>query len=326
MHNTVFGRGNPVQTEDLADAVEAYLYETFRDCTGKLREICLHTLNAGGKRVRPSLTIHCGRIFGDPGKPLLQAAVAMELVHMASLIHDDIIDRAALRRNRATVFNRWGAHLAVLSGDYLFAKVFEILARPELNPVLGLTVAAIQKMCQGEIDQAGDNFNPEVDRERYLERIYLKTGSLLECCCLAGALIGGAGTSEVELLGQFGREVGIAYQIIDDLLDITGDPVRTGKPAWEDFGQGTLTLPVILLMERATHRDWVRRRIEERETGKEIQAELKERLIQAGCIEEARMLAAERIGRARRAVAQLPVSEHTIFLNTLADRMLTRGK
>ncbi len=326
MHNTVFGRENPARTEDPAGAVEAYLYETFRDCTGKLREICLHTLNAGGKRVRPSLTVHCGRIFDDPGEPLLQAAVAMELIHMASLIHDDIIDQAALRRNQATVFTRWGAHLAVLSGDYLFAKVFEILARPGLNPVLGLAVAAIQKMCRGEIEQAGDSFNPEVDRERYLERIYLKTGSLLECCCLTGALIGGAGTSDSELLGEFGREVGVAYQIIDDLLDITGDPARTGKPAWEDFGQGTLTLPVILLMERPAHRDWVRRRVEERETGKETQAELKERLIKAGCIEEARMLATERIGRARRAVARLPVSDHTLFLNSLADRMLTRGK
>ncbi len=305
--------------------VEELIQRRFAATDGILREICQHALEAGGKRVRPLLVILCGKMFGPVSERLLWPAAALEMVHMASLIHDDIIDHAAYRRNQLSVVGAWGGHLAVLAGDFLFATVFEILATHCPGAVLQSTVATIQTMCQGEINQAHDRFNPGVNRETYYQRIYAKTGTLLECCCRAGGISAAAPEGAIEALAVFGRELGFAYQVIDDILDYAGKPDQTGKPGWEDFHQGTVTLPLILLMEDPEQRRWLSQRLSTRDTSDSVRQELGERLQRSGSIRSARQIAAQHVSRAKRALNQLPANEERALLMDLTDRLLVRA-
>ncbi len=304
--------------------VEELIQRRFAATDGVLGEICQHALEAGGKRVRPLLVILCGKMCGPVNEQLLWSAAALEMVHLASLIHDDIIDHAAYRRNRLSVVGAWGGHLAVLAGDFLFATVFEILATHCPGAVLQSVVATIQTMCQGEINQAHDRFNPDINRETYYQRIYAKTGILLECCCRTGGSGAGAPEGVIEALAVFGRELGFAYQVIDDILDYTGKSDQTGKPVWEDFHQGTVTLPLILLMEDPDQRHWLSRRLSSGDTSDPVRGELGERLRQSGSLDGARQIAARHVSRAKQALSQLPANEGRDRLLDLTERLLVR--
>lgn len=207
-------------------------------------DIGSHLLRAGGKRLRPALFILCAKSKGaeTAGLPV---AVAIELIHMATLVHDDVIDGAATRRSLPTANARWGNHVSVLTGDYLFAKAFSLIAANAGAEALTVLTDSICAICEGEISQASDLFNPQQTEEAYLSRIGKKTAVFIAASCELGAMAAGLPAAEVSALREYGHAIGMAFQITDDILDVTASAEQIGKPAGNDLRQGVLTLPVI---------------------------------------------------------------------------------
>lgn len=233
----------------MLQAVEERLREIASDRAGTLGAHAGHVIRAGGKRLRPLLVILCSGIDDPSCRPLIDVAAAAELIHTASLIHDDIIDRSGSRRSVPTLNRLHGSHTAVLTGDFLFAFAFGLLTRSRRPESLALMTDAVQAMCQAEIEQRESLFQFSLTESMYLHRIEQKTAVLLAACCGAGALAGGLEPGAVASLASYGRNLGLSFQITDDLLDFTGDSAALGKPAGSDLAQGILTLPVIYLLQ-----------------------------------------------------------------------------
>jgi geranylgeranyl pyrophosphate synthase len=204
-----------------------------------LGEDAAATLAAGGKRLRPLLVLLCAG--ADGGEEAVRAASAIELIHMATLVHDDVLDAAPLRRGRPTVAATSGRGRAVAVGDLLFSRAFAFLAEHGDVRAVSLLAAASVALARGELSQRQDAFETGISEERYLERCRLKTAKLFECACLMGA--------DVPALGTFGAEIGLAFQLLDDVLDVAGPAERTGKARGTDLLDGTVTLPLIAAAE-----------------------------------------------------------------------------
>jgi geranylgeranyl pyrophosphate synthase len=215
--------------------VEETLREQARDYGELLAADASMTLEAGGKRLRPLLVLICGGVGG--GEAATRAAAAIELVHMATLVHDDVLDAAPLRRGRPTVAASSGRDRATATGDLLFSRAFALLAEHGDLRAIELLSDASVALARGELAQRHDAHEISLSEERYLERCRLKTGKLFECACLLGA--------DEEALGRFGAEIGLAFQLLDDVLDIAGPAERTGKARGTDLLDGTVTLPLV---------------------------------------------------------------------------------
>lgn len=197
------------------------------------------TLSAGGKRLRPLLVLLCAGEAG--GEAAVRSAAAIELVHMATLVHDDVLDAAPLRRGRPTVAASSGRDRAAATGDLLFARAFALLAEQRDLRAIELLAEASVALARGELAQRHDAYDMSISEGRYLERCRLKTAKLFECACLLGR--------DEEALRDFGAEVGLAFQLLDDVLDVAGPPERTGKARGTDLLDGTVTLPLIAAAE-----------------------------------------------------------------------------
>jgi geranylgeranyl pyrophosphate synthase len=197
------------------------------------------TLAAGGKRLRPLLVLLCAG--PEAGEEAVRAAAAIELVHMATLVHDDVLDAAPLRRGKPTVAASSGRGRAAAVGDLLFARAFGLLAGHGDARAVSLLAAASVALARGELAQRRDAFDMTISERRYLERCRLKTAKLFECACLLGR--------DLEALGAFGAEIGLAFQLLDDVLDVSGPAERTGKARGTDLLDGTVTLPLIAAAE-----------------------------------------------------------------------------
>jgi geranylgeranyl pyrophosphate synthase len=227
----------------LAD-VETRLAELVGDQRPPLAGDAAATLAAGGKRMRPLLVLLCAG--PDAGEGAIRAATAIELVHMATLVHDDVLDAAPLRRGRPTVVATSGRDRALATGDLLFSRAFALLAEPGSGPGAEFRVRALTDastaLARGELAQRQDAFDLDVTPERYLYRCELKTAALFECACVIGRP---RPEPEERALRAFGREIGLAFQLLDDVLDVVGPPERTGKARGTDLLDGTVTLPLI---------------------------------------------------------------------------------
>jgi ubiquinone/menaquinone biosynthesis methyltransferase len=204
------------------------------------------TLAAGGKRLRPLLVFVCG---ADGEEPLVRAAAAVELVHMATLVHDDVLDAALLRRGRPTVYAGEGRDVATATGDFLFSRAFALLAGNGVPEQVRVLSDASVALARGELEQREDSYASDLPLERYIRRCELKTASLFSAACRLGGLAGGRDGPQVAALAAYGRNVGVAFQMLDDLLDVSGPPERTGKHRGTDLLDGTVTLPLILARE-----------------------------------------------------------------------------
>jgi geranylgeranyl pyrophosphate synthase len=198
------------------------------------------TLEAGGKRLRPMLVLLCAGEKG--GEEAVRGATAIELIHMATLVHDDVLDAAPLRRGRPTVAATSGRERATAAGDLLFSRAFALLAAAGEGRSIALLSAASVALARGELAQRHDAYDTSLGEARYLERCRLKTAALFECACRLGR--------DEEALGAFGAAIGLAFQLLDDVLDVSGPPQRTGKARGTDLLDGTVTLPLILAAER----------------------------------------------------------------------------
>ncbi len=237
---------------DLAD-MERALREVSVSGDPLLDEVCRHVLEAGGKKIRPTLLLlaaHAARPTEAPLDPeIARVAAGLELVHVASLLHDDVIDGSPLRRGRKTAHSQWGNKVSIFAADFLFANIYAHLATPANTPVLRLIARAVVTMCKAEALQAATTGDPTLTEECYFEIIEGKTAALMSAACEVGAVMSGAGAREQDALRRFGLGFGLVFQITDDLLDLSGDPSETGKPRGSDLRSGHFTLPLLALRD-----------------------------------------------------------------------------
>jgi len=203
---------------------------------------------SGGKRLRPILMIIAARLSGYSDDRVTELATVIEYLHSATLLHDDVLDGAVVRRGNESANMRWGNAAAVLSGDFLFSRAFSILVEGYSREITLLMCGTAIKMIEGEVQQLSRKKQPDITAEEYYHIIGLKTASLISSSCRAGALLGEAQAEKVDLLGHFGYKLGLAFQIVDDTLDFVADPAVFGKSPANDFKEGTITLPVIKLL------------------------------------------------------------------------------
>jgi geranylgeranyl pyrophosphate synthase len=269
------------------------------------------TLAAGGKRMRPLLVLICGGQAA--GEEVERAATAIELVHMATLVHDDVLDAAPLRRGRPTVVAAAGRGRATATGDLLFSRAFALLAeRRELRAIALLAEASVA-LARGELAQRRDAHDLTIDERRYLERCRLKTGKLFECACLLGA--------DTEDLAAFGAGIGLAFQLLDDVLDIAGPASRTGKARGTDLLDGTVTLPLILAAEA----DPEIAATDLRALDPPAAEALCDRIAATGALERVRSRALELVERAKRGLDGAPLDpERRRLLALAADGVVER--
>ncbi|MBM7661245.1 heptaprenyl diphosphate synthase [Bacillus mesophilus] len=229
--------------------IEKELQDTIKSEHPLLQEASLHTLQAGGKRLRPVFVLLAGK-FGNYKLPVIKnVAVALELIHMASLVHDDVIDDAELRRGQPTIKSKWDNRIAMYTGDYIFARSLELMTNidnPEAHKILSHSIVEVSL---GEIEQIRDKYNFDQHLKTYLRRIKRKTALLIAVSCQLGAVASDAPREIHEKLFLFGYYVGMSFQIIDDILDFTSTEKELGKPVGDDLRQGNITLPVLLAMK-----------------------------------------------------------------------------
>jgi geranylgeranyl pyrophosphate synthase len=292
------------------------------------------TIAAGGKRLRPLLVLLAAQAASDPdaGGPLstaegdeclLRAAVAVELVHSATLVHDDVVDGARLRRGRPTVAASAGRQVAIATGDLLFSRAFAELARNGDPAQLSALSQASSALAAGELLQREDAYAAQVAIERYLRRCELKTAALFEAACRLGALVAlpGSTTTLEDALGVFARKIGLAFQILDDVLDVSGPVERTGKSRGTDLLDGTVTLPLILARERDGDLLGVDLAALE---GPRQAEQLCDRIIATGALVQAKEQALALVADAKAALAASLPSSRAALLDLVADAVVAR--
>lgn len=280
------------------------------------------TIAAGGKRMRPLLVLLAAGPGAANEPELIASAAAIELIHSATLVHDDVLDRADLRRGVPTVWSRGGRDLAVATGDLLFSRAFaEVTRLGSLEAVRSLS-RATSSLAEGELLQRQDAWNPAVPIERYLLRCELKTARLFEAACELGAQVARLSDAQIAELGGFGRALGLAFQLLDDVIDVAGDASLTGKHRGTDLLDGTVTLPLILARER----DASLAALDMRTITTPEQADaLCERIARTGALDEARARALAIVAEAKDTLGELPLQDgQRRALNLVADSVADR--
>ena len=305
------------------DEVEQRLSELTGSHGPELTAAAADTLAAGGKRLRPLLVFICGQAGGGAGAgaALVNAGAAVELVHMATLVHDDVVDGATVRRGRPTVVAAAGRPVATASGDFLFSRAFALLGGNGDEEQVRVLSDACLALARGELAQRRDTFASGIDVDRYLYRCGLKTASLFTAACRLGALATDAGSERADALGRFGHGIGLAFQVLDDVLDITGPVERTGKERGSDLLEGTTTLPLII----AAGIDPALAAIDLRSLASREQAEsICDRIVATGAIDESRQVAADLVADAKAALEGVLEPESAELLDLVADRVVDR--
>lgn len=243
----------PVKKE--LETVEKRLFELSQSDSEEISDVVFEILHAGGKRLRPALLLAAAKACDYTGDRAVNLAVAVELMHTASLIHDDVIDAADRRRGIATINSRWGNKTAVLVGDHLYSKVVSILAEDGDLNIMKHVAAVACRMTESEMTQNRCRRDVNLTEEKYLSIIAGKTASLMSCSCRVGAMLGSVHDGEIDLLTDYGMNLGMAFQITDDTLDIIGDEEKEGKSLGRDIREGNLTLPLMYALREAGEKD-----------------------------------------------------------------------
>ena len=288
-----------------------------------LSEMLGYSLSGGGKRIRPALTLLCGKFYDYNLERLQPMGVAIELMHTATLVHDDAIDKSMVRRGRPTINSLWDDERAVLLGDYLFARAGECATYTQDLYVVRLFTQTLAIISSGELEQIISAFNPEQAREDYLRRISGKTASLFSLATESGAILSQSPPESIRILKDYGHYLGVAFQIVDDILDYVGTEAEIGKPVGSDLTQGTLTLPAMLLMEQHPDNNPVRRLFRGEDKEQNIALAIK-MVRDSEIVEECYEIAAGYCARACRDLDQLPDEAASQPLIKLADFVVKR--
>ncbi len=289
-----------------------------------LDSMALHLLQGGGKRLRPAFIFLSGMACGGDMDRLVPVAAAAELIHMATLIHDDMVDSATVRRGVPTINAKWGTRAAILLGDYLFARAFSVLASTGDNRVVKSMADVVHTLCMGEIEQMGQLFDEDQDEARYLERINKKTAYFFAECCLLGGILSDAPPEQAQALRDFGYGIGMGFQIIDDILDLVSSPERLGKPVGSDLRGGVITLPVIHAMKSKLAGKRISRLVSSGTMGDKEVAEVRSLVMSSGGLDYAYHVTEKYTNLAYEALRKLPDSPSRQALFGLADYLVRR--
>jgi geranylgeranyl pyrophosphate synthase len=283
-----------------------------------------HLLASGGKRIRPAMGFLVGEMFGAPEEKLVTLGAAVEMLHTATLVHDDLIDGSLLRRGSPTLNARWSPAATVLTGDFLFARAAKLAAEAENLALMKLFAETLAIIVNGELTQLFAA-RGSISRENYYQRIYAKTASLFEMSSRAAAMVSPASEDEIETMRIFGYETGMAFQIVDDVLDFTGDQVAVGKPVGSDLLQGLVTLPALYYVEDNPTDDDVRLLKDGGWGNRERMERLVQSIRASNAIENAVQEARQRVERALGALAGFRPSPAQMALADLARYIINRN-
>ncbi|MBM3294348.1 MAG: polyprenyl synthetase family protein, partial [Candidatus Aminicenantes bacterium] len=309
------------------ERVERSLQELGRSPNPLVAEINDYLFQPGGKRIRPALLILSAKIHGYRGEEHIFWSALVEVIHTASLIHDDIIDNADRRRGRETVHTRWGSNITVLLGDFLYIQAIKQALATRRLPIIDIMAEVTAHMIEGELLECSFAGDPEIGEARYFEILERKTASLFSAACRIGGILGEAGREDVVRLGAFGTRIGLAFQVIDDLLDFTGRPSVLGKPVLSDLREGRITLPLILTLGRLdpAAREGLKRLILERDSEPEAIPRIQALVTSNGALQEAAARAARFADEARSVLDGFPESPATEAMRRLGDFILARA-
>ncbi len=308
------------------DGVDALILDRMQSPVSVIPLLAEHLIAAGGKRLRPLLTVSAARLAGGAGDAALKLAAAVEFIHTATLLHDDVVDSSQLRRDKVAAHLIWGAPSSVLVGDFLFARAFELMVETGSVKALEILARASRVIAEGEVLQLTRAHDLKLSQATYLEIIGAKTAELFAAAAEAGAVSAGADERRAGALREYGRSLGLAFQLADDALDYGGATETLGKNAGDDFREGKATLPLLLAMSRTGPREaafW------ERVIGRREQTDAdfrraRELIVGTGAIEATLDAAGDYADQAKRALSAFPAGDWREALEQLADFAVSR--
>jgi octaprenyl-diphosphate synthase len=289
-----------------------------------IRQVAEYIVGSGGKRLRPQVLLLSAGAFGYRGPHLHELAAIVEFIHTATLLHDDVVDESSLRRGRATANALFGNASAVLVGDFVYSRAFQMLVQTDNLRILQVLADATNVIAEGEVMQLMNCHNPDIDEGGYLEVVRCKTAKLFEASARLGAILGAAAAADEEAVASYGTRLGTAFQLIDDVLDYSGEEAVIGKKVGDDLAEGKTTLPLIYAIRHGTEKEArvVRRAIEQGGRGR--LAAVIEAIRSTGALDYAREQAGREAAAARAALARMPHSSERNYLIQLADFAVTR--
>ena len=310
------------------EAVEAEIRRELDSPVGLIQEMGGYIAGAGGKRLRPILLLLAARLAGARGERPVRLACVVELLHTATLIHDDVVDQAPLRRGRPSANARWGDDASVLVGDHLYSKSFELLVRDNDRSVMETLACATVSMTEAEVFQLDRKRSGVTTEADYVRIITQKTASFISACCRIGALLGGLPAWQIDALTQYGMDIGVAFQISDDSLDFVADQDRLGKAIGADLREGKRTLPLIAMLARATpaESERVKSLLKRHTLGAEEVDAIRRYVLDHEGVEYAMAQAHEYARSAKAALAAFVPSEERETLTLIADFVVDRDR
>jgi octaprenyl-diphosphate synthase len=234
------------------EAVNGVIRQRLQSDVALVNQIAEYIIGAGGKRIRPVLVLLLANAYGYKGAGHHELAAVVEFIHTATLLHDDVVDESSMRRGRQTANAMFGNAASVLVGDYLYSRAFEMMTSLDNMRVMEILSRATTVIAEGEVLQLLNMHDPDVTQDSYLNVIRSKTAKLFEAAAQLGALVAGANDAQIDAAGEYGRSLGTAFQLIDDVLDYAGDAAEIGKNVGDDLREGKPTLPLIYVMENGT--------------------------------------------------------------------------
>ncbi len=311
--------------DDLA-LVEREIAAQNRSAIDPIAEITSYLLEGGGKRLRPAVLLLSAGSCGYRGAAAIRLAAVVELIHTATLIHDDVIDGADTRRGRPSANRRWGNHMSVLAGDWLYMQSFELALRERNFRILDILIDLTQNMVEGELLQLTGLGRIDLSEQEATDLAYRKTACLFSGCTRLGAVLGAKDEATEQALADYGRYAGLAFQLVDDLLDFTGSPEQLGKPVLSDLREGKVTLPLIYALANGNPngRPLVARVLEEEGFRSVRPEEITALVRDTGALDRARQLALDYAGKAKASLRELADSEYRRSLLAIPDFILER--
>jgi octaprenyl-diphosphate synthase len=308
------------------DAVDALIRRNMDSPVPVIPALAEHLIAGSAKRLRPLLTVAAARMAGARDDACLKLAAAVEFIHTATLLHDDVVDSSELRRGRVAAHLIWGAPSSVLVGDFLFARAFELMVATGSMAALEILARASRVIAEGEVLQLTRAHDLELSQEVYLEIISAKTAELFAAAAEAGAVSAGAPSERRRALRRYGQDLGLAFQLIDDALDYSGDSDALGKNPGDDFREGKATLPLLLAMQRtgAAERDFWIRTVDRREQTVEDFVRARELMRETGALQDTVGLARSYAESAKAALGEFPGGAWRPALEALADFAVSR--
>ncbi len=306
-------------------AVDTLIVSSLESKVETVNQIGHYIVNSGGKRIRPLVVLLSSKACNAQSEEAITMATIIEFIHTATLLHDDVVDRSLLRRGKPTANAVWDNASAVLVGDFIYSRAFQMIARLKNSEATEILAETTNVIAEGEVLQLTHRQQPDISEAQYLRVIEYKTAKLFEAACQLGAVLGNQSRTIKQMLASYGKHIGIAFQLVDDLLDYQGDNPDWGKNIGDDLAEGKATLPLIYGMQHgdAALVDLIKNAILNKGSDKLV--EIQSGIVSCGAIDYTMRLASEAIRNAKQALTLLPDTDYKAALNDLADFIVARN-